>query len=98
MGKRRRMTVQAGFFGQDQRPRTTGPEVSLGALAALLFVAGTARADVTAVDMQEHLFGVSNVNAVAGHGGLTVGISVDGDLSLLSWPNPTFADQLHYLA
>ena len=48
--------------------------------------------------MQEHIFGASNTNAVSGHGGLTVGVSNDGDLSVLSWPGPTFADQLAYVS
>ncbi len=52
----------------------------------------------TTVDMTEHIFGASNTNAVAGHGGLTAGISSDGDLSVLSWPGPSFADQLAYLS
>src|SRR5579859_8178882 len=61
--------------------------------------AGPALADgPTTVDTVEHVFGASNVNAVAGHGGLTAGISVDGDLTVLSWPGPSFADQLLYLS
>jgi len=50
------------------------------------------------IDMVEHTFGASNTNAVVGHGGLTAGISRDGDLTVLSWPGPTFADQLAYLS
>jgi hypothetical protein len=71
---------------------------------AILALAGTlterrARADTpTTVDTVEHIFGASNTNAVAGHGGLTAGISVDGDLTVLSWPGPSFADQLQYLS
>jgi hypothetical protein len=61
--------------------------------------ASPARAQApTTVDMDEHIFGASNTNAVAGHGGLTAGISGDGDLTVLSWPGPTWADQLAYIA
>lgn len=67
------------------------------ALVALLAPAGAVAAP-TAVDMQEHIFGAANVNAVAGHGALTVGVSADGDLSVLAWPGPSFADQLAYIA
>ena len=68
-------------------------------LAATTLVAGVARADApSTVDIVEHIFGASNTNAVAGHGGLTAGFSADGDLTLLSWPGPTFADQLAYLS
>src|SRR5262245_30304289 len=52
----------------------------------------------TAIDMQEHIFGTSNINAVAGHGALTAGISAEGDLTVLAWPGPSYADQLAYLA
>src|SRR5512141_2025183 len=59
----------------------------------------TARADApTKVDMVEHMLGASNVNAVAGHGALTAGISADGDLTVLAWPGPSFADQLAYIS
>jgi hypothetical protein len=48
--------------------------------------------------MVEHMLGASNTNAVAGHGALTAGVSVDGDLTVLSWPGPSFADQLAYVS
>jgi hypothetical protein len=53
---------------------------------------------ITRVDTVEHVFGASNVNAVAGHGGLTAGISRDGDVTVLAWPSPSCCDQLTYLA
>src|ERR1700690_1385893 len=65
---------------------------------SVVLVASVARADApTTMDMTEHIFGASNTNAVAGHGALTAGISDDGDLAVLSWPGPSFADQLAYL-
>jgi hypothetical protein len=66
---------------------------------AVLGATSTGRAGAPSViDMQEHLLGASNTNAVAGHGGLTAGVSADGDLSVLSWPGPSFADQLNYVS
>src|SRR4051794_16166431 len=49
------------------------------------------------LDYVEHIFGITNVNAVGGHGALTIGESADGDLTVLSWPGPGFDDQLAYL-
>jgi MYXO-CTERM domain-containing protein len=68
----------------------------LSAGLLLLWSAG-ARAQ-TRIDGIEHLFGASNTNAVAGHGALTAGISADGDLTVLSWPSPSYYDQLAYIA
>jgi hypothetical protein len=86
------------MYHRDMRPRG----VFLGALACFALEAALpceAKADPpTTVDIVEHMLGASNTNAVAGHGGLTVGISVDGDLTVLSWPSPSFADHLSYLA
>lgn len=50
----------------------------------------------TGIDAQENVFGATNVNAVVGHGKLTAGISRDGDLTVLSWPSPSYNDQLAY--
>ncbi len=68
----------------------------LSAAALVLWSAGTQAQ--TRIDGIEHLFGASNTNAVAGHGGLTAGISSDGDLTVLSWPSPSYYDQLAYIA
>ncbi len=70
--------------------------ISTAAVVAFFFVATSAHA--APVDLYERIFGVSNTNAVAGHGGLTAGIAQDGDLSLLSWPSPSYNDQLAYVA
>lgn len=50
----------------------------------------------TGIDAQENVFGATNVNAVVGHGRLTAGVSRDGDLTVLSWPSPSYNDQLAY--
>ncbi|MFB6352030.1 MAG: hypothetical protein ABEK29_09650 [Bradymonadaceae bacterium] len=41
--------------------------------------------------------GATNITATAGNGGLTAGVSQDGDLTMLSWPSPSFFDQLSYI-
>lgn len=71
----------------------TRPLVAMLPLLLLLF-APRARA---AVDGIEIAFGASNIAAVAGNGGLTAAVSPDGDLSVLSWPSPSFYDQVHAL-
>ena len=65
--------------------------------AALLSFAGSFPANAqTGIDAQENVFGATNINAVVGHGGLTAGISRDGDVTVLSWPSPSYNDQLAY--
>jgi len=66
-------------------------------LAALLLAApgpGTAGA---AVDLVELAFGVSNINAAIGNGGLSLGISRVGEVTVLTWPSPSYTDHLLYL-
>jgi hypothetical protein len=71
----------------------------LGLLSAAALLAPSALAGApSTIDLTEHIFGATNVNAVGGHGGLTTGISADGDLTMISWPGPTFADQILYLS
>jgi MYXO-CTERM domain-containing protein len=41
--------------------------------------------------------GATNIQATTGNGDLTAGVSKDGDLTVLSWPSPTYYDQLHYI-
>ena len=52
----------------------------------------------TFIDGGEHTFGATNINAVTGHGRLAEGVSADGDVTVLSWPSPSYADQLGYLS
>jgi hypothetical protein len=79
------------------RSTTMRPLLLAFALPLVSLVSAPASA-ATAIDMVEHLLGASNVNAVAGHGGLTAGISADGDLTVLAWPGPGYADHLAYVA
>ncbi len=48
------------------------------------------------VDGIEHIFGATNINAISGNGGLTIGLSKEGDVTLLKYPSPSFFDQLNY--
>ena len=41
--------------------------------------------------------GATNMVATAGNQRLTAGVSKDGDVSVLSWPSPSYWDQLHYI-
>jgi len=77
---------------------------SLVALAAALavVVAGFWAQPVVAQDgytapFIERGLGATNITATVGNGSLTAGVSEDGDLTVLSWPSPTYYDQLHYV-
>ncbi len=67
------------------------------ALFAVAFLASPSRAAPSRTDMVEHAFGSTPIHAVTGHGRLSVGISKEGDLSTLVWPNPSYCDQLAYV-
>ena len=71
---------------------------SLRACAGLclvtLLAAGSAAASEW--DIQEDRFGATHVTAQAGNGGLTVGLAPRGEVTVLSWPSPSFFDQLEY--
>ncbi len=41
--------------------------------------------------------GATNMIATVGNGGLTTGVSKDGDVSVLSWPSPSYYDHLSYI-
>lgn len=70
--------------------------LSIGALAAALGAPRAAHA-APAEGCYDCIFGASNINMVAGHGRLSVGVSEVGDLTVLAWPNPSLYDQLLYL-
>ncbi len=50
------------------------------------------------IDVVEQIFGASNIERITGHGRMAVGISEAGDVSVLTWPNPSYSDQLGYVA
>ena len=69
-----------------------------GAFVLGVFLLSTPEAKAqSAVDMMEHFFGASNINATSGNGGLSVGISPRGDLSVLTWPSPSYTDQVMHI-
>ena len=45
----------------------------------------------------ERAFGATDIIAVAGTGGLTLGVSDRGDITVLSWPSPSYFDQVHHV-
>lgn len=51
-----------------------------------------------ALSAVEHALGASPIHRVAGHGRLSVGITRDADLAVLTWPSPSCCDQLTHLA
>jgi len=67
-------------------------------LAAGALLPGPRARAQTTTDMIEHFFGASNINASAGNGGLSIGISSLGDLAVLTWPSPSFTDQVLHVA
>lgn len=48
-------------------------------------------------DTIEHTFGATNINAFVGNGGLSVGISSKGEITVFKWPSPSFYDHLNYM-
>lgn len=56
-----------------------------------------ANGDWSSLDINEHLMGATNVHAIAGNGGLSVGLSKFGEITLLNWPSPSYTDQLAYI-
>lgn len=46
----------------------------------------------------ESMYGPTNINGVTGNGGLTAGISKEGDLTVLRWPSPSTYDHVDHLA
>jgi hypothetical protein len=69
-------------------------------LAAMVGAPGVARADNHMnfePNFIESVFGATNVDTIEGNGRLTVGVSRDGDVSVFSWPSPTYYDHLHYM-
>jgi hypothetical protein len=75
-------------------------DASVLVLAAALLFASTASAD-------DHIpyepafiemgLGATNIETTVGNGGVTAGVSRDGDLTMISWPSPSYFDHLHYV-
>lgn len=70
----------------------------IGFAALLLSLGGATVARAQAnIDGIENIYGATNVNAVTGHGRMSVGVSSEGDLTVLTWPSPSYSDQLAYV-
>lgn len=41
--------------------------------------------------------GATNIEATTGNSGLTLGVSQDGDVTVFSWPSPSYWDHIHYM-
>jgi hypothetical protein len=70
----------------------------ISAVAVVVASAAAPAAATSTIDGIEHIYGSTNVHAVTGHGRLSVGVSADGDVTVLTWPSPSFTDQLAYLS
>ena len=46
----------------------------------------------------ESMYGPTNINGITGNGGLSVGISREGDVTVLRWPSPSTFDHVDHLA
>ncbi len=70
------------------------------AALAVLVVARSAHAQPRplATSAIEHALGASPVYMLAGHGRLTVGVTREGDVAVLTWPGPSCCDQLTFIA
>ena len=74
------------------RTKDGAPAAVLIVVIASLVLPSVARAH--GIDLIEHILGATNSHAIAGSGGLTIGVSRDGDLTVLTWPSPSYFDQL----
>jgi len=70
--------------------------VATAILALLATGAARARGQSENWDFQENLFGATNLHAQAGNGGLTAGFAATGELTVLSWPSPSYHDHVDY--
>ncbi len=50
------------------------------------------------IDGIENIYGATNVHAITGHGRMSAGVSSTGDLTVLTWPSPSYSDQLAYVS
>jgi hypothetical protein len=86
-----------GTRAQIRRPVAASDTIMNRSLLFLpLLLATPSLASAQAIDRIEHQFGVSAVTAMSGNGGLTAGISQRGELTVLSWPSPSFHDQIDH--
>ncbi|MDZ7730877.1 MAG: hypothetical protein U5K37_08210 [Natrialbaceae archaeon] len=68
-------------------------------LAALAFLQDDMRSTriPECLDLAEReIYGPTDLNAVTGNGGLSVGLTDDATISVLKWPSPSYYDQVKY--
>ena len=68
------------------------------ALAALAALAWPSLASAYSTPAIEAFFGASNIVATTGNGRVTLGVSDEGDVTVLTWPSPSYYDHLQYVA
>lgn len=73
---------------------------TIASLLSLLSLAAPAAAQPrpVAISAVEHALGASPIHMVAGHGRVSLGVTREGDVAVLTWPSPSCCDQLTYLA
>ncbi len=90
------------WFGNRQRPFSSSFSPVWGWIVPLLFwvaiPSAHAQEDWSSLDINEHLMGATNVHAITGNGGLSVGLSSQGELTVLTYPSPSYTDQLAYIS
>jgi MYXO-CTERM domain-containing protein len=69
----------------------------IAACAILLLASSTAQAQDYNPPFIELGLGATNIEATTGNSGLTIGVSQDGDLTVFSWPSPSYWDHIHYM-
>lgn len=70
-------------------------------VAALVLLAArvaVAQPRPVAISAVEHALGASPIHMVAGHGRMSLGVTREGDVAVLTWPSPSCCDQLTHLA
>jgi hypothetical protein len=49
------------------------------------------------VDLSQEPYGATDINAISGNQGLSVGFNDKGTITLFKWPNPSYYDQVKYM-
>jgi hypothetical protein len=68
--------------------------LTVAAAGGALLIASPA---IAQIDFVERTFGATHLGAQSGNGGLTVGLAPTGEITVLSWPSPSFHDHVEYL-
>lgn len=71
---------------------------SAAGAASLLGLTETGCDDLTAANADYEAYGPTDVNAQAGDGNVTVGENAAGTITVFKWPNPSFYNQVKYVA